>query len=120
MSTKTTTIISITCDGPRCGAHQPDGAPVHVSFTDDGAREDWTGVPDAFFRFIKVQASPGEEKLVEFCSVKCLKDYLDYEYVWPLSPREKAAKVQSNSRFDQEPVSQADGIADFTPGGGGN
>lgn len=132
-STKSTTV----CDGPRCASRHGADSPVQYELDQELIRKDPAAMPDSFARFNKWLPYALEDTLVEFCGVRCLKDWIDYVYVEPLSPREKAARAENNSavdakvsRFDQEPVSQADGDAiapyliepDITPEyiGGGN
>jgi hypothetical protein len=107
----------ITCDGPRCASNHAADEAVFVVLNDEQSRKNAEAVPDEFFRFIKVQPVPNEDKLAEFCSRKCLTDYLVYAYVLPQSPREKAEQLKNNQQVDAqraadvEPVSQADGEA---------
>lgn len=112
---RTNNTHAITCDGPRCAAHN-GGTRVTVTINDETARKDENSVPDAFFGFIKMQPDPQKDVLLEFCSKRCVSDYLVYEYIRPLSPRQRARQMESQgvaptSRFEQEPVSQADGEA---------
>lgn len=127
----------ITCDGPRCAAHSGVDTPVTVFLNDELVRTDPTAAPAAFARFIKVQPTPYEATTVEFCGARCAKDWFTYTYVAPVAPCERAdapitipplaidgSRVEAisdivgehqprrdSSRFDREPVSQADGLA---------
>jgi hypothetical protein len=115
----------ITCDGPRCGSRHDEIAVLTIN--DEQARNDPDATPDGVFKWFRVgqAAEGGTEKIWEFCSPQCMKDFLDYEYVEPLSPREKSAQLRNNtkvtadkilSRFDygdgiSAALSQADGAA---------
>lgn len=91
-------IHRVVCDGPKCAARHALDAPVLIAeFDEEAVKVDPNAMPDAFFRLIESGFSPGNPILCTFCSAQCNKDYLDYVYVEPLSPREKAAQAQNNN-----------------------
>jgi hypothetical protein len=91
---KLITTMTVTCDGPRCEAHHDQR--VVLTWTGENTASDINAIPDAFARFIKAQFSPYDEKLYEFCSPRCLQDYVDYQYIEPLSPHQKAMRKANN------------------------
>lgn len=107
----TNTIATIVCDGPKCASRHNADKPVTLVMDDEAIRTDPEAAPDAFARFIKVQLSPFDDKLVEFCGKGCLTDYLAYSYIEPKSPRELAAQKESDNKLIARALSQADGEA---------
>ena len=90
-TSKTTTIVTVVCDGPHCASHN-NGAPVTLTWKDEEVAENHEALPDAAARLIRVQFGMFAKQLHEFCGPRCLRDYLDYSYVPPLSPREQAVQ----------------------------
>lgn len=85
----------VTCDSPRCAAR--NGKVSVISWNKEAAGNDPSSVPDDFFRIIQILPDPKKvEQGFLFCSKQCAKDYLEYAYVTPLSPREQAA-IQANN-----------------------
>jgi hypothetical protein len=94
-----TTDLKASCDGPRCESR--NGQIVSVAWNQEAAAADPNAVPDAFFRILQIVPNPKDPtKAFLFCSRQCAKDYLEYVYVPPLSPREQAEIQQNNAAVD--------------------
>jgi hypothetical protein len=94
------TEVNVTCDSQRCGSRNTDGKPTVVAWNSEEVKADPTGAPDAFFRLITLIPDSANQKQLVFCSAGCAKDYLTYEYVKPLSPREAAIIQVTNQTAD--------------------
>lgn len=112
MSTIVNTITMINCDGPKCASRHGADSAFSLFVNDEDLRNNPDSLPDDFARLIKVQLSPFDEKLVEFCGKGCLADYMTYSYIEPKSPREKAAQGVTNENILARAISQADGQAE--------
>jgi hypothetical protein len=92
--------VEVTCAGPHCGKHNPDGQPTKVSWNSDQVKDDPDGLPDCFYRLITLIPDPQSKQQIVFCCAQCAKDYLTYTYVKPLSPKEQALIQVSNDAAD--------------------
>jgi len=92
--------VHITCDGPRCKDPLTQDGPVIYEWTEQAAVKDPLSViPAGVFRIISAEFERGAGPKV-FCSVRCLKDYLDYVYVPPMSPAEMEEQRKRNEAVE--------------------
>jgi hypothetical protein len=81
------------CNGPRCAAHHHAEKPNTIVINEAKVRKDPNSLPDEYARQIKMGVHPFDIKELDFCCGRCAIDYLQYEYVEELSPREKARQA---------------------------
>jgi hypothetical protein len=81
--------IDVTCDSPRCARRHETDKPTNRAWTLEDAQTNPDKVPDDANRFIPVDNG----KWV--CSKQCLKDYAEYAYVCPPSPKELRAQMEA-------------------------
>lgn len=93
------TDISATCDSSRC-ASRHDGKPVKVAWNIEEVKEKPDALPDNFFRLLSLVINPRSQEQRVFCSAGCARDFLQYEYVTPLSPREEAVLQATNQQAE--------------------
>jgi hypothetical protein len=128
------TQVKIICAGPRCAARHLRDTPVTIEFDEEKVKTNPTALPDDFARILKLTVNAFVPQEDAFCSPRCIKDFLDYTYVPPKSPREIAEQMKNNQAIEerkeakrdsgdaiaeaiatpaafQTPVSQADGDA---------
>jgi len=91
--------VCATCDSSRC-ASRHDGKTVEVTWNLEDVKENSKALPDAFFRLISVILNPRQQETRVFCSAGCARDFLQYDYVTPLSPNEEAV-IQANNQQAQ-------------------
>ena len=85
-------IIKVTCDGPRCASRNGD-KPVNFMINKQAADKDpISNIPEEFVRGFDLAPFGGPTKW--FCGPRCLKDFLDYAYVVPKTPRQLAAEAK--------------------------
>ena len=92
--------VKIVCDGPRCIASVDNPFPVVYEWEEDAAVQDPTAViPHGVFRLISAEFVRGEGPKT-FCGRRCLTDYMNSEYVAPLSPGEQEEQRMRNELVD--------------------
>lgn len=114
---ETDTNVTITCAGPRCGIHHGSSEPATIKFNEEQVKVDVNALPDSYARIMKLTIKPYAPQELPFCSVRCIKDFLDYEYVESRSPRELAvmAKQERDAQrelFPDPPVNAVTGKVD--------
>src|ERR1700758_1510025 len=105
-SLKSDTTITITCSGPRCQARNARPEPFTLSWNEEKLAQDPLSLADEFFKVLKLSVNTSPVTELIFCGPSCLRDYLTYTYMPPLSPREQ------NERAKQE---QAKQLAELNP-----
>jgi hypothetical protein len=100
------TEITLTCSGPRCQARHARPQAFTLVWKEEELAKDPLKLPDEFFKVIKISINTSPATEFIFCGKECAKDWLTYEFVPPLSPRE------INERAKRE---QADQLAKLNP-----
>lgn len=90
----TETNILIQCDGPKCASRNGLDSPRQVFWNQEEVQQNADKMPDDFFRIFKIGINPGNPIEVPFCGPQCAKDYIQYSYTPPKSPRETAAQAK--------------------------
>lgn len=91
------TDVEATCDSSRC-ANRHDGKVVKVAWNIEQVKEKAEALPDVFFRLLHLIIDPRNQVQKVFCSSGCARDFLQYDYIEPLSPREEAV-LQANNEL---------------------
>lgn len=108
--------IIMKCDSPKCAVRH-NGKPVEISWNVEQVKADANALSDDFYRIITINIDSGSEKptVKIFCSAQCAKDYLQYEYVAPLSPREQAVLMATNQQAEIDKHKPAINVIPFKP-----
>lgn len=93
------TDISAVCDSSRC-ASRHDGKTVEIAWNIEAVKAKPEALPDSFFRLLSLIVDPKTQGQKVFCSAGCVRDYLQYDYVAPLSPREEAILLANNEQAE--------------------
>jgi len=95
------TDITMKCDSQRC-ASRHDGKHTEISWNVEAIKADANALSDDFYRIISLVLDPGNQKPTQltFCSPGCVRDFLQYEYVAPQSPREQALLMAQNRQAE--------------------
>lgn len=93
------TDISAKCDSSRC-ASRHDGKTSEVAWNIEEVKEKPDALPDSFFRLLSLIVNPRSQEQKVFCSAGCVRDFLQYDYVAPLSPREEAVLQANNAQAE--------------------
>jgi hypothetical protein len=93
------TDISAKCDSSRC-ASRHDGKTVEIAWNIEEIKEKAEALPDEFFRLLSLIINPRSQEQKVFCSAGCVRDFLQYDYVAPLSPREEAVLQATNQQAE--------------------
>lgn len=93
------TDISAKCDSSRC-ASRHDGKPKEIAWNIEEVKEKPDALPDDFFRLLSLVINPRSQEQKVFCSAGCVRDFLQYDYVTPLSPREEAVLQANNEQVE--------------------
>jgi hypothetical protein len=99
----TETTFNVACDSPRCESRH--GKKFELCWIEEEAAKNPDAVPDSFFHLLKIGVDPVSPKEFVFCSPRCVKDWLDYAYVPPQSPRERSAQYPT-PRPKPEPTAE--------------
>ena len=92
---ETETSCEFVCDGPRCAARQDKDAPTTFKWVEEEAKKTLDNLPDGFFRLIKLDTDPLDEKSgFLFCCPQCARDFLIYSYVPPKTSKERKAELK--------------------------
>lgn len=111
---KVETVVKITCDSPRCAARHGADAPTVIEFTEEKVANDPTALPDGFAGLLKLGINPYNPDERVFCSPRCNKDFLDYAYVTPKSPRQIAQELaEKNAAVTAEPIATPEAYTVF-------
>jgi hypothetical protein len=112
------TDITMQCDSPRC-ASRHDGKHVEISWNIDAVKADANALSDDFYRIVSVVLDPGNQTPVQktFCGAQCARDYLQSDYVAPLSPREQALLMAQNQQAEIAKHKPAVNVIPFKPQG---
>jgi hypothetical protein len=110
------TDVTMTCDSARC-ASRHDGKHVEISWNLEAIQKDANALSDDFYRLISLLLDSGNQKPTQktFCSPQCVRDFLQYEYVSPLSPREQALLMAQNRQAEIEKHRPAVNVIPFRP-----
>lgn len=92
------TDILARCDSSRCASRH--GNTVEIVWNVEAIKEKSDALPDAFFRMISLILDPRNQTQKVFCSAGCARDFLQYDYVAPLSPREEAVLQATNQQAE--------------------
>lgn len=103
---KPETTITLTCSGPRCQARNARPEPFTLTWVQEKLAQDPLSMPDSFFQVLKVGVNTSPATEYVFCGKECLRDWLTYSFIPPLSPR------QQNERAKQE---QTEKLAELNP-----
>jgi len=98
-----TTVLTLVCDSPRCKARFEQAEPTSRSWAVEDAQTNPDNVPEDANRFIPINNGN------VVCSKQCLKDWAEYSYVRPPSPRELRAKMEEDKK------KQAEELKDLNP-----
>jgi hypothetical protein len=91
--------VTVTCGSSRCASR--NGKQTTISWNSEEVKDDPNKIPDSFFKMIQIGFDPSDPNKKEvFCCAQCAKDYLTYDYVKPLSPREAAIQMAANQQAD--------------------
>jgi hypothetical protein len=90
--------VTVACDNAKCESR--NGKKTTVAWSADEVKANPDGLPDAFYRLLTLIVDSKTNRQLVFCSPGCVKDYLTYEYVVPLSPREQAVQAANNAKAD--------------------
>lgn len=93
------TDISAICDSSRC-ASRHEGKPAEIAWNIEAVKEKAEALPDSFFRLLSLVINPRSQEQKVFCSAGCVRDFLQYDYVAPLSPREEAVLQANNQQAE--------------------
>jgi len=93
------TDISAKCDSSRCASRHA-GKPVEIAWNIEEVKEKPDALPDSFFRLLSLVINPRSQEQKVFCSAGCVRDFLQYDYVAPLSPREEAVLQATNQQAE--------------------
>ena len=103
--------VKIGGDSKKCATRHAADGPVVYEWSESTAADNPNEIPDGVFRTIAAEFSPGTGGKT-FCSAQCLSDYLKYEYVMPLSPREIEEQRKRNEAVEAaKAVQQMDASA---------
>jgi hypothetical protein len=93
------TDVEAICDSSRC-ASRHDGKVVKVAWNIEQIKEKAEALPDIFFRLLHLIIDPRNQVQKVFCSPGCVRDFLQYDYTEPLSPREEAVLQANNAQAE--------------------
>lgn len=108
--------VTMTCDSQRC-ASRHDGKHVEISWNVEAIKADANALNDSFYRIIGLVLDSGNQQPTQktFCSAQCVRDFLQYEYVAPLSPREQAVLMAQNQQAEIAKHKPAINVIPFNP-----
>jgi len=112
------TDITMKCDSPKCAVRH-NGKHVEISWNVEAVKADANALSDGFYRILSLVLDAGNQKPTQktFCSPGCVRDFLQYEYVVPLSPREQALLMAQNQQAEIEKHRPAINVVPFKPQG---
>lgn len=94
----TDTTVTIVCAGPRCAVRHDTENPVTITFNEEQVKKDANALPDEYARLLQLVITPFSPEQLPFCGPSCLRDYLQYAYVEPKSPRELAQQLAKQAK----------------------
>lgn len=97
------TRMTLTCDSSKCAGRHNADAPQTIAWSEEEALKDVEKVPPTINEYV----SFGQGKVA--CCPQCVRDYFQYDFVCPPSPRELRA------RMDQEKAQQAEELKEMNP-----
>src|SRR5690348_6163331 len=102
-------VVEMLCEGPRCGKGQDGtGTAKLLRWSPEHAKQNIAAVPDDCWRFITVVLF--DDQKFSFCSVRCLKHFLESKDIYLLSPREKAEREALNQEVDDRRLEKKRGV----------
>lgn len=98
--------VTLTCSGPRCQARNARPEPFTITWNEQELAKNPESLPDEFFKIIKIALNTSPVTELVFCGPSCVRDFLQYSYTPPISPREKnlrAKQEQSEKLVEMNP-----------------